>query len=190
MRTGYFVAPLNLLMSESDTVDNWFHKRRSEIKTRCSNDTVRDFHICDRGFIDLRPHAIVSSARRAEEDLEDLVKCVHNDEDLRRCLQEITPYSYFTTCGLLAILFRLRGLYRFLREGMLELGTFHESRWQMPRDEHGHIIVLPGAVEAFRMVSEGLDKTTGTERIDGIWGYERRPVPDRRDTIPGLKNQS
>lgn len=190
MRSGYFVAPLNLLMSESDTVDRWFHERHLESKIRCSQEKYRDFHICDRGFIDLRPHAIVSSARRANEDLAALVSCVDNEDDLRRCLSEITPYEYFTTCGLLAILFRLRGLYRFLREGMLELGTFHEWRWQMPRDEHGHIIVLPGAVEAFRMVSEGLDKTTGTERIDGIWGYERRPVPDRRDTIPGLKNQS
>lgn len=190
MRSGYFVAPLNLLMADSVTVDNWFHDRHHESKTLCSHETFRDFHICDRGFIDLRPHAIVSSARRANEDLTALVSCVDNEEDLRRCLSEITPYSYFTTCGLLAILFRLRGLYRFLREGMLELGTFHESRWQMPRDEHGHIIVLPGAVEAFRMVSEGLDKTTGTERIDGIWGYERRPVPDRRDTIPGVKNQN
>lgn len=190
MRSGYFVAPLNLLMTESVTVDNWFHDQHHKSKTPCSHETFRDFHICDRGFIDLRPHAIVSCARRADEDLTALVSCVDTEDDLRRCLSEITPYSYFTTCGLLAILFRLRGLYRFLREGMLELGTFHESRWQMPRDEHGHIIVLPGAVEAFRMVSEGLDKTTGTERIDGIWGYERRPVPDRRDTIPGVKNQN
>jgi hypothetical protein len=190
MRSGYFVAPLNLLMSESVTVDNWFHDQHHKCKTKCSLETFRDFHICDRGFIDLRPHAIVSSARRANEDLAAMVSCVDNEDDLRRCLSEITPYEYFTTCGLLAILFRLRGLYRFLREGMLELGTFHEWRWQMPRDEHGHIIVLPGAVEAFRMVSEGLDKTTGTERVDGIWGYERRPVPDRRDTIPGLKNQN
>ena len=190
LRSGYFVAPLNLLMGESDTVDKWFHERHHQSKTVCSYETFRDFHICDRGFIDLRPHAIVSTARRADDDLTELVSCVDNEDGLRRCLGKITPYSYFTTCGLLAVLFRLRGLYRFLREGMLELGTFHEWRWQMPRDEHGHIIVLPGAVEAFRMVSEGLDKTTGTERIDGIWGYERRPVPDRRLTIPGLKNHN
>jgi hypothetical protein len=36
------------------------------------------------------------------------------------------------------------------------------------------------------MVSEGLEKTTGTERLDGIWGYERLPPPDRRADIPGL----
>ena len=45
---------------------------------------------------------------------------------------------------------------------------------------------VPGVVEALRMVAEGLEKTTGTERLDGVWGYERRPVPDRRGAIPGL----
>ena len=49
------------------------------------------------------------------------------------------------------------------------------------------ILVMPGVVEALRMVSEGLEKTTGTERLDGMWGYERRPGPDRRGEIPGIR---
>jgi hypothetical protein len=73
-----------------------------------------------------------------------------------------------------------------LRDSMLELGTLQGFRWQMPRDPVGHILVVPGAVEAFRMVSEGLEKATGTERLDGVWGYEPRPIPDRRGAIPGL----
>ncbi len=36
------------------------------------------------------------------------------------------------------------------------------------------------------MVAEGLEKTTGTERLDGHWGYRRRAVPVRWDSIPGL----
>ena len=83
--------------------------------------------------------------------------------------------------------FRLRALYRLLRESMIELGSLHGFRWEMPRDRAGHILVVPGVVEALRMVSEGLEKTTGTERLDGIWGYERRPVPDRRGKIPGIR---
>ena len=71
-------------------------------------------------------------------------------------------------------------------QAMAELGTLHEFRWQMPRDINGHILLIPGAVEALRMVAEGLEKTTGTERLDGIWGYERRPVPERRAN-PGSK---
>ena len=48
-----------------------------------------------------------------------------------------------------ALLLRLRGLYGQLREAMAELGTLHEYRWQMPRDATGHILLVPGAVEAF-----------------------------------------
>src|SRR5205823_10761175 len=103
-----------------------------------------------------------------------------------RHLRSIEPYSFFATCGLLAVTFRLRALYGLLRESMLELGSLHEFRWHMRRDEAGHILVVPGVVEALRMASEGLEKTTGTERLDGSWGYERRPVPDRRGQIPGL----
>ena len=69
---------------------------------------------------------------------------------------------------------------------MLELGSLQDFRWQMPRNDNGLILVVPGVVEAFRMVAEGLEKTTGTERLDGLWGYRRRAVPVRWDAIPGL----
>jgi len=59
----------------------------------------------------------------------------------------------------------------------------------MPRDETGHILVIPGIVEAQRLMSEGLEKTTGTERLDGMWGYERSRPPDRRADIPGLNGR-
>ena len=38
-------------------------------------------------------------------------------------------------------------------------------------------------VEALRMVAEGQEKTTGTERLDGLWGYERRLPVARADAI-------
>ena len=50
------------------------------------------------------------------------------------------------------------------------------------------IMLAPGVVEAFRMVSEGLEKATGTERLDGMWGYEPKPPPDRRGRIAGLQS--
>jgi hypothetical protein len=108
-------------------------------------------------------------------------------EALREHLFGLEPYSFFSTCGLLALWHRLRSLSGLLREALIELGTLHEFRWQMPRDAAGHTLVVPGVVEALRMVSEGLEKTTGTERLDGLWGYERRPVPVRRDRIPGIR---
>jgi hypothetical protein len=48
----------------------------------------------------------------------------------------------------------------------------------------GHLSLVAGVAEAMRMVSEGLEKTTGTERLDGFWGYEWRVIRDRRAEIP------
>jgi len=42
---------------------------------------------------------------------------------------------------------------------------------------------VPGVVEALRMVAEGQEKTTGTEWLDGMWGYERRLPRQRVDEI-------
>ena len=186
LRTGYYVAPLDLLVTERDTVARWFREAHRDSGNPCSYEDYRDYHLSVGGFVDLRPHAIVCTAKNEDGDLTGRVARFDREGDLRKHLAGIEPYGFFSTCGLLAVLFRLRALYGFLREAMIELGTLHEFRWHMPRDAGGHIIVVPGIVEALRMVSEGLEKTTGTERLDGVWGYERRPVPDRRDAIPGL----
>jgi len=42
-------------------------------------------------------------------------------------------------------------------------------------------LVTPGVVHAFRKVSEGLEKPTGTERLDGQ--YERKTAPRKDGTI-------
>ncbi len=181
LRTGYYVAPLDLLITEHDTLDRWFRAQDAS-----AIDDLRDYHFTVGGFVDIRPHAVVCTARSDREDLTGRVARFRDEEALRAHLLSLEPYTFFATSGLLAMWFRLRSLYRLLREAMIELGSLHEFRWHMPRDARGHILVVPGVVEAFRMVSEGLEKTTGTERLDGIWGYERRPVPDRRGTIPGV----
>jgi hypothetical protein len=186
LRTGYYVAPLDLLVTDSSAVATWLRERHRESGNLCSFEDYRDYHLSVGGFVDLRPHAIVCTAKNDEHDLTGRVGRVDSEEALRSHLFGVEPYSFFSTCGLLAVWFRLRALYRLLRQGMIELGTLHEFRWAMPRDTGGHIVLVPGVVEAFRMVSEGLEKTTGTERLDGIWGYEPRPVPDRRERIPGL----
>lgn len=194
IRTGYFVAPLALLVTEARSIDQYLrkqyeaHKREMFAKNEslCTFDEYRDFHICTGGFVDLRQTALLCTAKTTEVALTDRVRRFADEESLRAALFRLEPYSFFTTCGLTALLFRLRGLYHLLREAMAELGTLHEFRWQMPRDVNGHILVVPGAVEAFRMVSEGLEKTTGTERLDGIWGYECLPTPERWDDIPGI----
>jgi hypothetical protein len=190
VRTGYYVAPLDLLVTDTDAIDSWLREAHAASGNPCSFEDYRDYHVAVGGFVDLREHAIVCSARSDEEDLRDRVARFGDEATLRAHIATLEPYSFFSTAGLIAVMYRLRALYRMLIESMIELGSLHEFRWQMPRDAAGHIRLVPGVVEALRMVSEGLEKTTGTERLDGVWGYERRVPPDRRDSIPGLRPES
>jgi hypothetical protein len=190
LRTGYYVAPLDLLVTERDSVARELRAAHQASGNPCSFDDYRDYHLSVGGFVDLRPHAIVCTAKSDRELLSEKTHRFRDEAALRRHLAALEPYGFFATCGLLAVFVRLRGLYALLREAMIELGTLQDFRWHMPRDAVGHTLVVPGIVEAFRMVSEGLEKTTGIERLDGIWGYERRPVPDRRDAIRGLASHT
>ena len=180
------MAPLDLLVTEGNAVDRWLREAHRESGNPCSFEDYRDYHLAVGGFVDVRPHAVVCSAKSDREDLTGRIHRLGTEGELRECLATLEPYSFFATCGLLAVLFRLRALYGLLRESMIELGSLQGFRWHMPRDPAGHIVLVPGVVEALRLVSEGLEKTTGTERLDGLWGYERVPVPDRRGRIPGV----
>ncbi len=186
LRTGYYVAPLDLLVTETDAVARWLRKAYADSGNPCSFEDFRDYHVAVGGFIDLRPHAIVCAAKSDRQDLTGRVARFQDVASLRSHLWTLEPYSFFSTAGLVALTYRLRALYGQIRQALLELGSLHGWRWQMPRDATGHVLVVPGAVEAFRMVSEGLEKATGTERLDGVWGYEPKPPPDRRGRIGGL----
>ena len=186
VRMGYYLAPLDQLVVQTDGLATWLRKAHADSGNPCSFEDFRDYHVTVGGFVDLRPAATVVSARSDREDLTGRVFRTDDESALREHLWSLEPYSFFSTSGVLALVFRLRGLYGELHEAMLELGSLQGYRWQMPRDAGGHILLVPGVVEAFRMVSEGIEKTTGTERLDGRWGYEPRPVPDRRGRIPGV----
>lgn len=186
IRTGYFVAPLDLVITDHNSISDWFHKHYEKSGNSCSFDQYRDYHICTGGFIDLRARAILCTAGDDRVDLKGRIKTFTTVDSLRAAMCKVEPYTFFTTCGLVALLYRLHSLYNLLNEGMAELGSLHEFRWQMPRNSNGHILLVPGAVEAFRMISEGLEKNTGTERLDGIWQYERRVPPERWNSIPGV----
>lgn len=194
IRTGYFAAPLDELITDRSTITTWFenaHRAHTEgmfeaPESPCTLETFREFHFCTAGFVDLRAKATLCISRSAEANLTGKISSFSDEEEFKNALLEIEPYSFFSTSGLLALMVRLRGLQNLLREAMAELGTLPEFRWQMPRDRDGHILVVPGAVEAFRMISEGMEKTTGTERLDGIWGYWRRPTVERWHQIPGI----
>jgi hypothetical protein len=133
-----------------------------------------EFHIANFGFVDLRPVAVLVTARSADEDLSDKVKVFRDEDSFLDALDALPPYSYFATSGLIAVLARLRGLWRRASELQLRLGSDNEFRASIPRDAQGRPLLVPSIVETFRMVSEGLEKNTGFERVDGRWGYGAR----------------
>lgn len=183
IRTGYFVGPLDLVIEKSDSLHRTLAKQYEAVRGSGSYEEFLDFFLCDRGFLDIRPHAILSTAQSLADFSSGKVSRYETEKELRTGLAAIEPFSRFTTCGLVAVLYRLRQLHKTLSEALTEFGTWPEFRWQMPRDGAGHTLLLPGACEAFRMFSEGLEKTTGLERLDGPWGYGYRQVADRREEI-------
>jgi hypothetical protein len=174
VRCGYYVAPFGKIVTHEDSLAHMFDDASPD---------YRAFQMSVNGFIDLRPHGIVSSAK-LPSDLHAGAVTTHRDEaSFAARVASIEPYSFFATCGLVAILHRLRALSRLLTQSRTDLGTMQDWLWTMLRDERGHTYVIPGVVEALRMISEAQEKTTGTEWLDGIWGYERRLPKVRVDEI-------
>jgi hypothetical protein len=178
VRSGYWIAPLGAIVTHEDSLQQLL-----------ADEDARNFQFAVNGFIDLRPHAIVSSAKLdpAPGDV-----TVHRDEaTLRERLHAIEPYSFFATCGLLAVIHRLRALGAMLAHARTDLGTMQDWVWTMRGDARGHTLVVPGVVEALRMIAEGQEKTTGTEWLAGIWGYERRlPVQRAEAIIAAVESRS
>jgi hypothetical protein len=175
VKTGYYVAPLDILMKTKNSVtEHLYESFKKTGKNRGHYDKFLEFHFANNGFVDLRPGATLVTAKKSEEDLSGKVMTFKNENDFAKALDNLETYTYFTSSGLTALMYRLKGLFNYARSARVELGTLCEFRLQIPRDEAGNILLVPGAVEAFRMCSEGLEKNTGTERITGFWGYSQR----------------
>ena len=173
VRSGYWIAPLGRIVTHEDSLQELLAAADS-----------RNFQMAVNGFIDLRASAIVSSAK--VEPTPGSVTFHRDEASYRERLQSLEPYSFFATCGLIAVVHRLRALGAMLGQARTDLGTMQDWLWTMRRDPRGHTYVVPGVVEAMRMIAEGQEKTTGTEWLDGIWGYERRLPAQRADEI--IKN--
>jgi len=186
VRSGYYVAPFGKIVTQEDSLARMFDDASPD---------YRAFQMSVNGFIDLRPHGIVSSAKLPSDLHAGAVTTHHDEASFAARIASLEPYSFFATCGLVAILHRLRALGRLLTQSRTDLGTMQDWLWTMLRDERGHTYVVPGVVEALRMISEAQEKTTGTEWLDGIWGYERRLPKMRVEEIiervvsksPGLR---
>ncbi len=170
---GYYAASIDSIVTHRDTFACHLRERFAAIGGGSDEDFERflEFHVANNGFADLRPVAVLVSARTDEEDLQGKVRVFREQSDFVDALEELPPYSYFTSSGLVALIVRLQGLCRQARELDFSLGTANEYRAQIPHDHRDRPLLVPGVVEAFRMVSEGLEKNTGLERLDGRWGY-------------------
>lgn len=189
-RTGYWIAPLGKIVTHDDSLQRLFAENFAQANVECTADEYQAFSMAVHGFIDLRPHGVVSSAKVAA-DLGPGAVTIHRDEEsFAKRLASLEPYSFFATCGLVAIVHRLRALGRMLTQARTDLGTMQDWLWTMLRDPRGHTYVVPGVVEALRMISEAQEKTTGTEWLDGMWGYERRlPAQRAGDIIDAVRSR-
>ncbi|HEX8170932.1 MAG TPA: hypothetical protein VF824_10375 [Thermoanaerobaculia bacterium] len=182
-RTGYWIAPLGDIVSDDDALRRMFADGYAAAKPDCSLEEYQAFQMSVNGFIDFRPLGIVSSAKLPAELHAGAVTMHRDAESFAQRLASLEPYSFFATCGLIAVVHRLRALGRLLSQARTDLGTMQDWLWTMLRDARGHTYVVPGVVESLRMISEAQEKTTGTEWLDGIWGYERRLPRVRADEI-------
>lgn len=169
---SYYAASLDEVVTHRDTFAAHLRKRFEELGGGDESAFERfvELHIANFGFADLRPVAVLVTAKTDERYAEN-VQVFRDEASFVEALGRLEPYSYFTTSGLIALLVRLKGLCRLAHELDPSLGTANEFRSHLPLDERDRPLLVPGIVEAFRMVSEGLEKNTGAERLDGRWGY-------------------
>ncbi|HYI13073.1 MAG TPA: hypothetical protein VEK57_28765 [Thermoanaerobaculia bacterium] len=182
-RTGYWIAPLGDIVTDDDSLRRLFAEGHAKARADCTLEEYQSFQMAVNGFIDLRPHAILSSVKLAADITAGTVTEHRDHESFVQRLASLEPYTFFATCGLFAIVHRLRALGRMLSQARTDLGTMQDWIWTMRRDPRGHTVLVPGVVEALRMISEAQEKTTGTEWLDGIWGYERRFPAQRAQEI-------
>jgi hypothetical protein len=172
--TGYYAASIDRIVTHRDRFATYLRERFELLSgggDEVAFERFVEFHVANNGFADLRPVAVLVTARSDHEDLAGKVEVFRDEAAFVDALRRVEPYSYFTTSGLIALLVRLKGLARLAGEVNFRLGTANEFRAHIPYDDRGRPLLVPGVVEAFRMVSEGLEKNTGAERLDGRWGY-------------------
>lgn len=169
--SGYYAAPIGQIVTHRDSLHQALKQSFERLgwSGTATFDEFIDFYAASFGFLDTRPIAVLAtgSGDRKSSDVQ-----VFNDESaFIDALRRLKPYTPFATGGVLALIVRLKNLHRLSRQLDFRLGSENEFRAHFWFDESGRTLLVPGLIEAFRMVSEGLEKNTGLERIDGRWGY-------------------
>jgi hypothetical protein len=173
---GYYAAPLDRVITHRDTFATHLRQRFEEAGGGPNEEFEQfvEFHVANYGFADIRPLAVLVTARTGSESICDAVQVFRDEPAFIEALRRVKPYTRFTTSGLLALSVRLRGLLTIAHDLDFKLGSANEFRAHFLHDEAERPLLVPGLIEAFRMISEGLEKNTGLERLDGRWGYHVR----------------
>lgn len=174
---GPYFAPLDLVLSTNYSLIEALDTLCTEHKLNRAD--ALDWLICNNGFIDLRPGAVVNTAKTYHGGLEDALTRIENANDFRAHINGIKLKNrrslgenlHFNSSGLLAYCGRITGLFEQLQQFDLSLGTYNGWKALFPIDDNYNHILIPGLVEAMRHYSEGLGKITGTEFLYPLYGY-------------------
>jgi hypothetical protein len=164
---GPYVAPLDRGIASVQGLEAEF-RRRAE-RHGVDHETYRDWVVVNNGFVDLRPHALATAAQEAGPGL--AVARLRNAQEVQAWIASLDTGSYFTTAGIVALLYRLERLRTKVCRRRLQLGTRETWKHLFQQDSDGRHWLTPGLVETVRMYSEGVGKVTGTEALWPPWGY-------------------
>ena len=166
---GPYAAPLDTAVATTEDLEAAW--RQAAEDHSLPMEVVRDWTVANNGFVDLRPHAVVSAAKEMGPGLSDKVATFETHEQLVAWLEGLPPGAYFTTAGLVALTHRLGKLFDKVRRRKIELGTRETWKHLFLLDPDRRHVLSPGLVETVRMYNEGLGKITGTEALWPRWGY-------------------
>lgn len=174
---GPYFAPLDLVLDTNFTLIETIDKLCKENKL--DREALINWLVCNNGFVDLRPQAILNTAKTFEQGLDDHISVIEDADQFRKQVQQLKLKNrrntqeniHFNSSGLLAYCGRITGLYEQLEQFDLSLGTYNGWKALFPIDDKFNHILIPGLVEAMRHYSEGLGKITGTEFLYPKYGY-------------------
>lgn len=174
---GPYFAPMDLILTDNYTLLNKIEEVC--ITYKLDKDDFINWLICNNGFVDLRPSAVLNTAKNFNTGLTDDIRILKTHKEFRKAInalkikntKNLEENYHYNTSGLLAYCGRITGLYEQLEQFDLSLGTYNGWKALFPIDSNYNHILIPGLVEAMRHYAEGLGKITGTEFLYPRYGY-------------------
>jgi hypothetical protein len=174
---GPYFAPMDLVLTNNDTLVERIEATCKKYKL--DKEDFINWLICNNGFVDLRPEAVLNTAKNFSDGLMDDIRVYDTAKDFRKAINSLKHKNaknlnenyHYNTSGLLAYCGRVEGLYEQLKTFDLSLGTYNGWKALFPTDSNENHILIPGLVEAMRHYAEGLGKITGSEFLYPKYGY-------------------